>query len=153
HDAIIKIPGNRFPEVTLDAGHLHRREKTSVRELRQSLPLAADPRQIFPIVIPGGDLRVTDGPLNGNPLFLSGLEIEIAPAIALAAPHDGFSSDLAAANPGKMLSGIAGVRVFLVVDEELMGIFVAGVVALALDRLRTLALVAIVPAAMFEFPN
>src|SRR2546429_2024015 len=71
------------------------------------------------IVVPRSDVRVADWPVDGDPVFQVGFEIEIAPAVALPSPGDGLAADLAAANPGKMFSRIEGVGIFLVVYEKL----------------------------------
>jgi len=67
----------------------------------------------------------------------------------LAAPHDGLAADLAAANPGERLAFVDGERIFEVVDEKLRRVFIASVIALALDFLGAFALFAFVPAAKF----
>src|SRR5581483_7281992 len=81
------------------------------------------------------------------------LEVQVAPAIALATPSDRFSAHLPAANPGKWPARIGGIRIFQIVHEELMGVLVASVIAFALNRLSSLALGAIVPPAVFELPD
>ena len=49
-----------------------------------------------------------------------------------------------------MLAGSGGVRIFQVIDEKFVGVFVASVINLALNRLRALAFRAIVPSAIFQ---
>src|SRR5437762_7852006 len=95
-------------------------------------------------------MSVADRPIHGDTILQIGFKIEIAPAIALAPPSDGFSADLAAANPGKMLAGSGGVRVFQVIDEKFAGVFVASVINLALNGLRALSFRAIIPSAVFQ---
>src|SRR6266851_2977557 len=151
--AIIKIFGERVLQVQFNAGHFHRREKFPVGQLRQTFGLAADAGDLFHVVVPGSDVRVANGPIDGDSLFQIGFEIEIAPAIALASPGDGLSANLAPTNPGEVLSRFEGVRIVLVADKKLVGVFVASVIALTLDGLSALALGAIVPAAVLEFPH
>src|SRR5713101_3380468 len=129
--AIIEIFGERSLEVQFNAGHFHRRKKFSIRKLRQAFGLAADASELFDVVVPGSDVRVANGPIDGDSLFQIGFKIEIAPAITLAAPEDGLSADLAAANPGKMFSGFEGVRIVLVADKKLVRVFIASIVTLA----------------------
>jgi len=100
HDAIVEMLGEGGAEILFDAGHLHRREKFPSGNWREAFGLAADAGEFFHVVIPGRDVRVTDGPIHGDSVFQIGFKVEIAPAIALAAPGEGFSADLAAANPG-----------------------------------------------------
>src|SRR5437879_354252 len=52
-----------------------------------------------------------------------------------------------------MFSGREGIGIFFVIHEKLVRIFIASVVALALNGLRFLTLGATVPAAMLEFPH
>src|SRR5437660_597923 len=121
--------------------------------MRQAFGLATDAGKLFHVDVPGSDFRVANRPINGDSFLLVGFEIEVAPAVTLAAPQNGFSADLPAANPGKMFTGREGVRIFLVVDEKLVRILIACVVTLPLNRLGALALGAIVPATMLEFPH
>src|SRR5712692_9491312 len=109
HDAIIEMFGEGIAEILLNTGHLHRREKFSVGQLRQAFSLAADAGELFHVVVPGRDVRVADGPIDGDSLFQIGFEIEIASAVTLAPLYDGFSANLVAANPGKMFFGCEGV--------------------------------------------
>src|SRR6476661_7998865 len=60
-DAVVKVFGQRGAEILFDASQFHGREKFSVRELRQSLGLAADAREFLDVVVPRGDVRVADG--------------------------------------------------------------------------------------------
>src|SRR5450631_1702449 len=153
HAAVVEILGQGVFDDVLSAGHFHGRQKLAVGKLRQAFGLAAYADEIFYVIVPGLDVFVTDGPIGRDAVAEIGFEIEIAEAIALAAPHDGLAADLAAANPGKRLAGIGGVGIFEIVDEKFGGILVASVVALALDFLRFDALVAIIPAAIFQLPG
>src|SRR5260370_26011796 len=146
HHAIIKILGERVFQFQINAGHFHGRKKFPVRKLRQAFGLAADAGELLHVVVPGSNVRVANGPIDGDSLFQIGFEIEIAPAVTLAAPEDGLSADLAATNPGKMLSGIGGGTIVLVADAKLVAVFIARVIALALDGLHPPALRAVVPA-------
>ena len=116
---VISIGGRNFPS----------------GKLRQTFGLAADSGELFDVVVPRRDIGVANRPIDGDAVFQIGFEIEIAPAIALAAPGDGLAADLTATNPGKMFSGIAGVGIFRVLDEKFIGEFVARVIALALHVL------------------
>ena len=152
HHTIVKIFGEGVAEILFNAGHLHRRKKFSVGKLGQALGLAADAGELFHVVVPGRDVRVADRPIRGDSIFQIRFKVEIAPTIALASPGDGFSAHLAAANPGKLFARIRGIGIVHVIDEKFVGVFIASVVALALDGLRALAFGAIVPATVLEFP-
>ncbi len=151
--AIVKILRQRVLEIDFNAGHLHRRKKLSIGQLRQSFGLSADARKLFHVVVPRRDVGVANRPVDSDSFSQVGFKIEIAPAVTLAAPKDGLSADLASANPGKMFSGIRGIRIVLVADKKLMRVFIACVVNLALNGLSGLTLGAIVPAAVLEFPD
>src|SRR5437667_2996603 len=104
HDAVVEMLGERVFEVQLDTGHFHRGKEFAVRKLREAFRLAANARKFLNIVVPGSDVGIANRPIDGDSVFQVGLKIEIAPAIALAAPGDGLSAHLAPANPGEMLS-------------------------------------------------
>jgi len=92
HHAIIKILASASrkscsTQVISIAGEIFRREAAA------ALGLAADAGKFLYIVVPGRDVRVTDRPIDGDSLFQVGFKVEIAPAIALASPGDGFSAD------------------------------------------------------------
>ena len=150
HHAIIKMFGERVAKILLDTGHFHRREKFSVGQLRQAFGLAANAGELFHVVVPGRDVRIADRPIDRDSVLQIRFKVEIAPAIALAPPSERFSAHLAAANPGKMLAGSGGVRIFKVIDEKFVGVFVASVINLTLNGLRPLAFRAIVPSAIFQ---
>src|SRR2546429_291009 len=151
--AVVEMFGEGVLEIQLDAGQLHGWKEFPVGELPQAFRLPADAGKLFDIVVPRSDVRVADWPVDGDPVFQVGFEIEIAPAVALPSPGDGLAADLAAANPGKMFSRIEGVGIFLVVYEKLVRVFVAGIIALALNRLGALANETIVPVAVPELPD
>src|SRR5205814_293810 len=132
HYAVLEMLGEGIAEIHFHASHLHRREEFSVRELRQAFGLAADAGKLFDVVVPGREVRIADRPIRSDSLFQVGLKVEIAPAIALPSPGDGFAADLAAANPGKVFSGGRGIGIVRVANKKLMGVFVARVVAFAL---------------------
>src|ERR1051325_1989989 len=122
--------------VEFDASHLHRWEKFSIGKLRQTFGLAANAGELFDVVVPRGYVRIADWPIDSNAVAKIRFKIQIAPAIALPAPHDGFAADLSPANPTEFRAGCVGVGIVLVVDEKFMGVLVASVIALALDVLR-----------------
>src|SRR5205807_8971773 len=104
--AVVGMFGEGELEVQVDAGQLHGRKEFPVAELPQAFRLPADGGKLFDIVVPRSDVGVADWPVDGDPVFQVGFEIEIAPAVALPSPGDGLAADLAAANPGKMFSRI-----------------------------------------------
>ena len=71
----------------------------------------------------------------------------------MTAPHDGLAANLASANPSERLVSIGGVGIVEIVDEKFAGVFIARVITLALDFLCFEALLAIIPAAILQFPG
>ena len=153
HHAVVEMLGERGFEIQLDAGHSHGRKEFAIGKLRQTFDLAADTGEFLDVVIPGSDVGIADRPIDSDSIFQVGLKIQIAPAIALAAPSDGFSPNLSAANPGEVLSGIARVGIVVIPNEEFVRVLVTGVIAFALNGLRARALGTIVPAAVLELPD
>ena len=72
----------------LGTRHLHWRQKFSIGKLRQSFRLPGDSDEILHVVVPRRNVLITNRPVNGDPFALVRLEIQIAPAIRLPAPHD-----------------------------------------------------------------
>src|SRR5258708_10427865 len=153
HDAVVVMLGERFAEILLDAGHFHWWKKFTVGELRHAVGWAANSRELFDVVVPGREIGITNRPIHRDAVLEVGFEVEVAPAVALASPGKGLAADLTPADPGKMFSRIAGVGIFGILNEELVGVLVAGVIALALNVLRFGALFPFVPAAKFQFPR
>src|ERR1700736_546416 len=153
HDAIIVMFRERISHILLHAGHFHRRQKLSVRKLRQALWLTADSRELFHVVVPRRDVRITERPIDSNSLFRVGFKIQIAPAITLTAPNDGLPAHLPPTNPREMLAFRTGIWIFHVIDEKLVRVFIARVVALALDVLRAFPLGSLVPAPVAQLPD
>ena len=123
-----------FLRLQRTAGKIHRRQKLSVGHLRQAFARSADADVAFDAVVVGLELFVADGPVFAVAVAAGGFEFVVAVTVALARPAESFSADLAAANPHERFVGGKCVRMFEIVDEELMTVVVAGV-AEALDRL------------------
>ena len=136
----------------LDTVQRHRLEEFPVGKLRQPFRLAADADERFDVVVPGRDVGVANRPVDADAFARVGLEVEVAPAIDLPAPHNRAPPDLAAADPRERLAFGRGVGVFEIVDEELVGHLVAGV-ALLLDRLFAGQALAIAHAAELHLPH
>src|SRR4051812_36921681 len=99
-DAIAsKFVGKPLAHVLLDAIQCHGRQKLAVRELRQSLGLTTHADEPLDEIVPGRDVGVSDGPVDGDAVARIGFEIEIAPPIDLASPDDRLAADLTGAKP------------------------------------------------------
>src|SRR5262249_50839583 len=145
--------GDPFTNYLLRAGHFHGRQEFSIGQLRQALSLAADAGEFLHVVVPRRDIGIANRPIHRDAVFEVGCKVQIAPAIALAAPRDGLAADLAPANPRKMFAGIVSVGIVYVADEEFIRILIASVVTLALHVLRSGALRANVPVAILQLPD
>src|SRR5258705_157709 len=86
---------DRVPHHLFDAVQRHRLEELPVGKLRQPFGLAGDPDELLDVVVPGRDVRVPNRPIDGDALTGVRLEVEIAPAIDLPAPHDRAPANLA----------------------------------------------------------
>ena len=111
-------PGHRLLNLQLCAVQLHRRQKLSVRQVRQPLGLAAHADELLDIGIPGGDIRITQRPVHSEAFLRIGFKVQITPAINLPTPHDRAPTDMPASDPGKGLVGIVVVGVLPIVHEE-----------------------------------
>src|SRR5439155_661079 len=93
-----------------------------------------------------------DRPVHPEPVSGVRLEVEVAPAVHLPAPHDGLAAHLAAANPVKRLVGIERVGVLAVVHEELAAVLIAGI-TVPLDELVPLERLTVTEAAELHLPR
>jgi hypothetical protein len=104
--------------VLLNAVQFHRREERPVRQVREPFRLAAHPDEALDVVVPWGEVRVADGPIDGDAVAQIGFEIQIAPAIDLASPDDGLAADLPGAKPVERPIRRRGVRIVGVVGPK-----------------------------------
>ena len=104
-------------DLLFQAVHRHRRQVDAVGQLRQPVARAADAGEALDVLVPGRDVRVADRPVDAEAVLGVGLEVEVAPAVRLAAPEQRTAADVVAAHPVEALH--LGVRVLLVVDEPM----------------------------------
>src|SRR5690606_24691537 len=64
----------------------HRRQKMTIRQLRETQCLTTDTRKFFNIGIPRLNVFVSDGPIYTVTIFRICLKVEIAPSISLLSP-------------------------------------------------------------------
>jgi hypothetical protein len=95
--------------------------------MRDIVPVARDAGEAFHVTVPGGQVRVADGPVDGEPVAGRGLELVVAPPLRLPGPDEGFAAHLVAANPVEGL--FLHVGVFLVLHEKVFGGLLEGVAA------------------------
>ena len=111
----------------LAAGKIHGRKELAVRHLLQAFTRAAHADEAFDFVVVGFELSIVKGPVLPVAVAPGRLELVVAVAIALARPAERLAADLPAANPHEGLVWREGVGILMVVDEELVAVFVAGV--------------------------
>ena len=116
------------------AREVHGRQEPSVRHLLQALSGTAHADEDFNLVVVRFQILVPEGPVLLVPIATGRFEFVITVAVALSRPAERFATDLAAANPHERLVQWKRVGVLVIVDEELMTVFVAGV-AKSLDGL------------------
>ena len=116
-------------EVVLHHGfhtvHLHGRKEFAIGQLCEVFPGSADPDKFLNIAVPWGDVLVTDGPVGTESVTRIRFEVEVAPAIALPAPHDGPAAYVVAPDPVEWFDLI--VWMFGIIHEEFLGDFIEGV--------------------------
>ena len=105
-------------QMSLDAVELHRRQELAVGQLRQAFGAAAHADEALDVVVPRRDLGVADRPVDGDAVLRVRFEVQVAPAIALPAPHDRAAADVIAADPVEALD--LRVRMLGVVDEPVL---------------------------------
>ena len=102
--------------------------------MRQTLGLAGNAGELLDVGVPGRDVLVADRPVDAVPVLAVGLEVEVAPAIALAAPQDGTPAQDVATHPVERLLLIEYVGVQSIVVPEL-AVVLGEPVEVALDRI------------------
>src|SRR5882724_11807219 len=128
-----KLLHHRFLELLLDAVELHRWQELPIGKLRQVLSATANADETLYMVVPRGQVVVTNGPVDGDAVARIRLEIHRAPPVALAAPRDRTTADLIAAYPVEPLLFDVGIIQFI--DEPMLGRLRAHVAGSRRDRL------------------
>ena len=147
-----KLLQQNLPPPCLGGVELPRRHKFPVGEMREPLFSSLDADELLDITPPRRQVLVAKRPIDANSLACICLEVEIAPAIDAAPPHDRATTDLTAANPVEGLAVRSRVRIVEVVDEKLACVFVAGA-GVPLHRLISLELLAIAHSAIALLPR
>src|SRR3569833_1683259 len=116
--------------------------------MREAFFAAADTGKALRKVIPGSNVLIANGPVDGNTFLGVGLKIIIAPAIALTAPHQAAPSDMIAPEPVKTFCfGVGTLTIFYPIVQvglvQKKNTFQDGIVLLHL--LGGLATVRIIP--------
>ncbi len=149
-EAASELLFHRLLEMQLDAIELHRRLKLAVGELRQAFRLAAHADERLHVVVPGRDIRVADRPIDAMPVLRIRREIDVAPPIALARPHERAPADVIAAHPIEALD--LDVGIVDVVDEPVLRCLRDRIPGPSLNALP-LEIVSSRSSAVFELPR
>src|SRR5437762_3598891 len=126
-----------IPAFRLGRVQLPRRQEFSVRQVRQVFLASLDANELLDVAPPRSQIFIAKGPVDAISLACVRLEVEIAPAIDAAPPHDRAPADVSSADPIERLPVRKGIRIVEIVDEELARVLVAGT-GVALDRLKAL---------------
>ena len=127
HVAAGKLFFDAFADFFFEVVHLHGWEKFAIGKLGQAEGFSGDAGEFFYVGVPGGDVFVTDGPVDGDAFFGVGFEVDVGEAVALASPHDGFAAyDVGAVPVEAFVFFVEGVVVF---EPVFFGPLVVGVVA------------------------
>ena len=124
HVAARKIVFDCRLHVFLDDIHFHRLHEFAIGQLWQAFGLSTDACKFFNIGIPGCNILVANRPVDAVPVFLVRFEIEIAPAITLAAPQQGTAAQDVAAYPVERFFLVLHIRVETIVVPELAVVLV-----------------------------
>ena len=79
--------GDGLAQVQLAGVERHRRLELAVGEVSQTQGLAADTGELLHVRVPWRQIGVADGPVDAVTVAQVGLEIEVTPSIAMAAPE------------------------------------------------------------------
>ncbi len=134
------------------AVHFHRRLEGPVRQVRECERFATDADEPLDMIVPRPDVRITNRPVDAEPVSKIGLEIEIAPAIDLSPPDDRLAAYLARAEPVERLVRGSGVGIVDIVRPEPVTQFVEAHRP-ALDLLPFLDLAAVSQPAKAHVPR
>src|SRR5439155_26668333 len=130
---------------------LPRRHELSVGQMRQTFLATLDADELLDVAPPRRQILVAEWPVDAEAFACVRLEIEVAPAINAATPHDRATTDLSPANPVKGLPFRRRVRIVEIVDEELARVFIAGA-GVSLNGLISLELLSIAHASIALLP-
>ena len=114
----VKVLGNFVAKGLLDAVHGDRRQKVTVGKLGESFFLPLYAGKAFHVIVPGGNVLVSDGPVYGYSVFGIGLKVKITPAVAVATPHDGATAYVIAPHPVEAFLFTVGM--FVIFDEPVL---------------------------------
>src|SRR5207237_10871683 len=140
------------PHRGLGAVQLPGREELPVGQVRQAQALAAHAHETLDVRVPGSQILVADGPVDAVTIAQVGLEVEVAPAPAQAAPDQAAPAKLVAPDPAEWLVVGSDVGMFAIVDEEVSGRLAERVV-LALDGIVALVQRLLAAAAVRQLPG
>src|SRR5207237_7417601 len=79
------------------------REELAVGQVREAQPLAAHAHEPLGVRVPGGQIFVSDRPVDAVAVLPLPLELEVAPAPAQPAPDQAAAAELVAPDPAERL--------------------------------------------------
>src|SRR5215467_6022163 len=126
HDHPAESVADDFTRQLTAARKIHRREEFTVGHLLEAFSGAANSDEGFHCIVVRREVLVADGPVFAVTITAGGFELVIAITVALATPAKGSAADLAATNPHERFVERKRVRIFPVVDKELVAVLIAG---------------------------
>src|SRR5262249_40560753 len=121
-----ELVADDFTSQLAAAGEFHRREEFAIGHLLETFMGAADADEGFHQIVVGREVLVADGPVFAVAITAGRFELVVAVTIAFATPAKGSAADLATTNPHERFVDGKRVRIFAVVDKELMAVLIAG---------------------------
>src|SRR5690606_33948069 len=90
---------HRFLEELLYAIHRKRRQKFAVGKLGQSVFVSGNSGKLFYVAVPGREVPVTDGPVDGKTVAGRSFKVEVTPPLRMTRPEDGLAAHLVPTHP------------------------------------------------------
>src|SRR5215831_5584648 len=125
HDHPAELVADDFTSQLAAAGEIHRREELAVGHLLEAFVGAADADEGFDQIVVRREVLVADGPVLAITITAGGFELVIAVTIGFATPAKGSATDLPTTNPHERFVDGKRVRIFAIVDKELMAVLIA----------------------------
>src|SRR4051812_6027620 len=112
--------------------HIHRWQKLTIREMRNTIVGTANAYKLLYVAVPGCNILVADWPVYTNALLCISFKIKIAPALCPACPHERFTTSMITSYPCERL--VLYIRMLIIFYKEMLCGFAKGI-ALAFNRI------------------
>ena len=123
--AVAVVFGHDFRKILFDDTALPGGQEISVGQLGDAVFITRYTHEIFHLIVPGGEVSIADRPVYREAVARRSFEVEIAPTLGLAGPHQAFAPYLIAPNPIERL--LLDVRMLGVFHEKMRVVFAVSV--------------------------